>query len=123
MGFDSVSTAKTRDDLFAGTYPVVEEGGTLLTGTDYPRGAVLGLVTASSKYIICDTAAVDGSEDAVAILLDDVDATGGDKVGPLALSGEFQEDFLTLGGATTAADVKVALRALNIYLKPSKNVN
>lgn len=117
----SVVSSSTPDNLFAGTYPVVEEGGTLLTGSVYPRGAVLGKVTASGKYIVCDTAAVDGSEAPVAILLDEVDATAADKLGPLALSGEFQEDALTLGGATTPADVKAALRILNTYLKPSKD--
>ena len=54
---------------------------TLLTGKKYLSGEVLGVVTASGKYASFNQDGVDGTETAVAILLDDVDATGADAPG------------------------------------------
>lgn len=54
---------------------------TMLSGQNLKAGAVLGIVTASSKYKIADnvTPAADGSQTAKAVLLADCDATAGDK--------------------------------------------
>ncbi len=69
----------------AGEFIVSEGNGyisrkaiTVLSGENLVAGAVLGLVTASGKYVEHDPAGVDGSEDAIAILFDAVDATAGD---------------------------------------------
>lgn len=43
-----------------------------------PPGAVLGQITSSGKYVPCDAAATDGSQAAVAILFEAVDATAAD---------------------------------------------
>lgn len=51
---------------------------TLLTGTNYPFGAVLGKVTASGKFKLSPDTGADGSETAVAVLLEARDATSGD---------------------------------------------
>lgn len=51
---------------------------TLLTGTAYQRGAVLGRITASGKYKLATATGADGAETAAAVLLHDADATGGD---------------------------------------------
>lgn len=109
------------DNLLAGDYPQVTESVTIASGQNLVRGSVLGKVTASGKYILCDTAAADGSENPSMILLQDVDASTADADGLAAKSGEFNENAVTLGGATTAADVKDALRDLNIYLKAPSN--
>lgn len=53
---------------------VTIDTGELLAGT------VLGKITASGKYVQVDLAAVDGSEDAVAVLWDDVDASTADQL-------------------------------------------
>lgn len=54
---------------------------TVLSGQVLNAGAVLGKITASGKYVICDnvTPAADGSQTADAVLLEDCDATGADK--------------------------------------------
>ena len=52
---------------------------TLITSaTVYVVGSVLGKITASSKFVHHDAGAVDGSEDAVAVCLVNVDASTGD---------------------------------------------
>lgn len=43
------------------------------------KGAVLGKKTADGKYFLSGTAASDGTENAAAVLLDDVDAASEDK--------------------------------------------
>jgi hypothetical protein len=60
---------------------------TLLTGTSYLVGHVLGKITASGKYTLCNPAAADGSQTAAAVVLFDTDASGGDKTSPLLVRG------------------------------------
>ena len=52
--------------------------GTLASGNNLVASAVLGIVTASGKYAEHDPGAVDGTEDAVAVLYADVDASAAD---------------------------------------------
>lgn len=54
---------------------------TLLAGTDYPLGAVLGQITANGKYTLAPDTGADGSEIASAVLLYAVDATDADATG------------------------------------------
>jgi hypothetical protein len=57
---------------------------TLKAGSAYALGSVLGKITASSKYRLSPAAQVagdEGAEAAVAVLIEAVDATGGDKIG------------------------------------------
>ena len=42
---------------------------TLLSGTDYPVGAVLGRITTGGKYKLSPAAGSDGAQTAVAVLL------------------------------------------------------
>jgi hypothetical protein len=59
-------------------------------GTDYPLGAVLGKITASGKYRLSPAAQVvgdEGAETAVAVLIEAVDATAGDKIGLVVARG------------------------------------
>ena len=63
---------------------------TLKAGTAYPLGAVLGKITASSKYRLSPAAQVvgdEGAEAALAVLIEAVDATAGDKVGLVVARG------------------------------------
>lgn len=52
---------------------------TIVSGQNLKAGAVLGKITASGKYTEFNTANADGSQTAVAILWDAVNASGGDK--------------------------------------------
>lgn len=63
---------------------------TLKAGTSYALGAVLGRITASAKYRLSPAAAVvgdEGAETAVAVLIEAVDATGGDATGLVVARG------------------------------------
>lgn len=118
MFFDTKETTNSPDQLVTPNYPVLKRGGTLLTGTDYKRGSVLGKITASGKYTLVDSTAVDGSEDPVRVLMDDVDATAADKKAPMAITGEFIEDALIFGGTDTIDTHRDAMQAVNLYTKP-----
>ena len=63
------------------------ESVTLLTGTNYKVGSVLGKITASGKYKLAAVGAVDGSAVAVAVLLTATDATAGDATGVILARG------------------------------------
>lgn len=52
---------------------------TLVSGQNLVAGTVLGQITASKKYTQHSPAAADGSQNAVAVLYDNVNATAGDK--------------------------------------------
>ncbi len=104
-------------NLLGGSFPVVTKQVTIVSGQNLVAGAGLGKITASGSHTLLDIAALDGSEVADMVLLEDVDATSADTVGIAALSGEFLESAMTFGGATVAADVIEAFRDKNIYLK------
>ena len=63
------------------------EAITLLLGTNYKSGAVLGKITASGKYKLAVVGAVDGSAVAVAVLLNTADATLADATGIILARG------------------------------------
>lgn len=93
----------------AGEFLVSEANGhrsretvTIANGEDLVAGAVLGQVTADSTYKEYNPANVDGSETAVAVLYDAIDATGGEEDGvAIVRDAEVAEAALTwFDGAT-----------------------
>jgi hypothetical protein len=106
----------TPDRLHAGDFPIRTLDVTIASGQNLVRGALLGKITASGKYVLSLAAAADGSQTPVAILAEDVDATGGDKSGIVYISGDFNENAITYGTGHTADSVRAGLRDLNIYL-------
>ncbi|MBK8909246.1 MAG: head decoration protein [Rhodospirillales bacterium] len=60
---------------------------TLKSGTNFALGAVLGKLTADGKYTLSPASGADGSETAVAVLLEAVDATAADQTGLIAARG------------------------------------
>jgi hypothetical protein len=60
---------------------------TLLAGTAYPVGAVLGRITASGKYKLATSGGSDGAQTATAVLLYAVDATLADATGIVVARG------------------------------------
>jgi hypothetical protein len=105
------------DQLIAGSYPLVTDTITLVSGQNLTRGAMLGIITASGKYTLSASAAGDGSGTPVAILAEDTNATGGDTLCPVYLAGEFDANYMTFGAGWTAAAAKAALRDSNVYIK------
>lgn len=81
---------------------------TLVAGQNLTMGAVLGKITASGKYKIADnvTPASDGSQTAVAVLLRDCDASGGDAEAVIiARDAEVKKDLLTYVAGSDANDI------------------
>ncbi len=105
------------DQLSGGDYPVATDTVTIKQGEVRLRGAVLGKITATGKYILSASAAVDGSQNPTVVLLQDVDATAADQLAPVLTSGEVNEYALILGAGHTVASIKDALRLLSIYIK------
>ncbi len=60
---------------------------TLLEGTAYPVGAVLGRITASGKYKLATSGGSDGAQTAAAVLLYAVDASAADAIGVVLIRG------------------------------------
>jgi hypothetical protein len=111
--------AFVHDALLAGENPPIVTGVvTLASGAGaLIRGTVLGKITASGEFQTCDVAAEDGSQDPLAILSADADASTSAVKAPVYLTGAFNPSALTLGGDTTSADVADALRDRGIFLK------
>jgi hypothetical protein len=89
------------------------ESITLKSGINYPLGAVLGEITASSKYRFSPAAQVvgdEGAETATAVLIEAVDATAGDKVGLVVARGPVivSKDALVFDASVDQAAEKIA---------------
>ncbi|MDH5258262.1 MAG: head decoration protein [Gammaproteobacteria bacterium] len=113
----TASETDTPDSLIAGDLKRVTDEIVILSGQVLVRGAVIGKVTASKKFILSLSGAADGSQTPVAVMAEAVDATAGDKRGPAYRTGEFNEAALTLGTGHTIASVKPLLRDAGIHLK------
>lgn len=103
-----------------GEYIVSEANGTrsrevitLASGTTGIAGMVLGKVTASSKYVPLAPAATDGSQNAAAILFDNVDASATDRAAVItARDTEVRGSSLTWPAGISAPNKAAALAAL-----------
>jgi hypothetical protein len=126
----SVWELRDPDGNSLGQYIITGSGGTVTVdndikgvltdgATDFAVGHGFDITVAagSNKLTTALAAAEDGSADPVAILLEDVDATGADKNCPVAVEGMFNEQALTYGTGHTADTVRLKLRALGIHLK------
>ena len=105
------------DSLIAGPSDnLLAKGMTLQAGQVYPRGAVLGIITASSKYTLSVAAAVDGSQVPSVINALDIDATAGDAGGIAYFAGTFASSALILGAGMTLAAIEPVLRGQQINI-------
>lgn len=69
------------------------------------KGTLLGIETATGKYVPYDDAAVDGSEVAVAILADKIDTTDTDQLVAAYVRGQFVLSKLTGYDAAALVDL------------------
>lgn len=104
------------DQLIAGQFQPITDTVQCLAGKVYPRGMVMGQVTASGLYTTCIKTATDGSEKPCAIMVDTVDATDGQKRGGVYLTGEFNAHRLIMDASWTADTLKPLLRDKSIFL-------
>jgi hypothetical protein len=104
------------DLLVGGDHPIRTLGVTIASGQNLLRGALIGKVTATGKFILSLSAAVDGSQNPVGILGEDVNATAGDVVSFEYVAGDFNSNKVTFGTGHTLASVREVLHARSIYL-------
>ena len=99
----------TPDNLFAATQvmPVVADSLTVAKAGKLVRGSLL-----TAAGVLATAAA-----DVYAVLAEDVDTTDAAKDAPVYLTGEFNENALTVGDGIAVADCKVAARKLGIFIK------
>lgn len=102
----------TPDNLFAATQvmPVVADSLSVAKSGVLARGTLL---TAAG-------AVVSAAADVYAVLAEEVDTTDAAKEAAVYLTGEFNENALTVGGSLSVADCKAAARKVGIFIK--KNV-
>ncbi len=119
--FNSVSFAP--DQLLAGDADRLKgRKVTILAGQNLTRGAVLGQVTASGKYVLSAAGATDGSQAPDLILAEPADATAGDITAIAYERGDFNQNALVLGAGHTVASVREGLRGKGIFLFDSVKV-
>lgn len=83
---------------------------------------ILGRITASGKYGFYASGASDGTEVPVAVLMNEVVATGaGDKAGSILLKGKVRTDKLIIDGSAAGVGItnaiKDALRTFDIIVE------
>ncbi|MBR0687337.1 head decoration protein [Bradyrhizobium manausense] len=94
---------------------VTIEGGTGGAGKVY-AGTVLGQITATGKYVPWAHGASDGSQNAKAILWDDVDATASDVLGAVtSRESEVRKADLTFDATANGSQINAAIAALAAF--------
>ena len=114
MGTSNVYSTFDPSSLFAGAFPTRQRPITLASGsntagTPLPRGALLGRVTASGKYIPCKATATDGSQNPTAVLAADTDAGSADAETAAYFEGEFAFQLMTIDVSWTLSALGAAL--------------
>lgn len=107
----------TPNNLIAGEFPRITRYVTVTGNTVLSAGAVLGKITADSRYQLSAAASTDGSQTPDAILAEAVDARSGDVQAPVYFSGEFNRLALQLGTGYTVAAIESLLRLRSIFLR------
>ncbi len=102
-----------------------DEVGTFTLNEVWPEGAVLGRITASGKLVRFDPAASDGSEVAVAVLTQQVDATAaGDYPIRPAISGRVrQRELKDKDGTALTKTALEQLRGFTIIALPTEQLS
>lgn len=108
---------ETFDNLILGTsIPILTENVIVVAGAGaLNRGTILGKVTASNKYNICDSTKTDGTQTAVCILSESITATT-DTVATVYRTGQFNRGKLIVAATDTVLNHEEELRKNSIFL-------
>src|ERR1700722_12156345 len=90
-------TGFTPDRLVIRLENVVSKKGTLVSGQNLLRGALLGIITATGKYTLSLLASSDGSQVPDSILVEDANATAGDVDALTYIHGQFDSNSVIYG--------------------------
>jgi hypothetical protein len=104
------------ENLIAGEFPRITRKVIVGTAANLVAGSVVGKITATGKYILSASAAVDGSQVPEAILAEDAPAASADFQAVAIFTGEINELAVTLGAGHTLASIRDGLRNKSIFL-------
>ncbi len=115
--FDGV----TYDEIIGGTAVAVMTANvtiaSLSAAVSYKRGTLLGVVTASGKYAVVDSAATTGEQVASVVLAQDIEVGTEDVVATVYTRGIFnREKLIVKAEADSASSHEEELRKVGIYL-------
>jgi hypothetical protein len=84
-----LTKARTESDVIKHDYGknYTREVVTLLAGTAYQVGSVLGRITTGGKYKLATSGGSDGAQNAAGVLVEAVDASGGDRTAVVIVRG------------------------------------
>lgn len=123
MSFYGEIGSDTPDNLIAGEKVPILVGTVKLSPAKgiLKRGSVIGIITVSDLGVLANKAAIDGSNAAKYILVDEVD-TGSEGAteaitAKVYKSGQFNRKALIFADGNTAADHEDSLRKYGILLK------
>lgn len=91
----------------------VTTGGSPAAGDSFVLAAAAG----SGQYVLATAAALDGSQNPLAILATTTDPTSGPQAAGVYIMGEFNTNAMTFGEGISIAAAKASLRSLGIFLK------
>ena len=96
----------------------------IATGTDYALGDGFDITVAagSGQYKLVNSASVDGSQNPVAVLAEDMDATSAVRTVSVYITGEFVRSSLVFGGSDTYATHQDAMRARSMFCRDIQTV-
>ncbi len=119
--FDGV----TYDEIIGGTAVAVMTANvtiaSLSAAASYKRGTLLGVVTASGKYAVVDSAATTGEQVASVVLAQDIEVGTEDVVATVYTRGIFnREKLIVKADADSASAHEEELRKVGIYLTSVK---
>lgn len=119
--FDGV----TYDEIIGGTAVAVMTANvtiaSLSAAASYKRGTLLGVVTASGKYAVVDSAATTGEQVASVVLAQDIEVGTEDVVATVYTRGIFnREKLIVKAEADNASSHEEELRKVGIYLTSVK---
>lgn len=113
-GYTQETAYNPKNILAGGTYTTRKV--TIITGQNLVAGAVLGKITASGKFNLSLSAAVDGSQTPNMVLAQDIDATAADKEAIAYETAQVVGTALVLGTAHTIASIREGLRDAGILI-------
>jgi hypothetical protein len=114
-----MSEILTYDNLVAGNEQLITEEPDIIAGGQsvLKRGTALGMVTATGKLALLNSANTDGSQTIYGILGADTDTTNGDVSTFVYLTGEFNQANVIFGGTDTYQTHKDTARTKGIFFK------